>query len=231
MEWYEELDLDENPFSMDTKFFGNDDALKETFYAIISGNILVLEGAEGSGKTKILKEVIRKFGGYGRIAYLNAKEMSRELNVEEVLAKKNGFLGMLFKKYPKNMILLLDDVESLSPKNVERIKYFYDSNHLKAVIIATKSYEKIHFTESFTQRIRKVFALRPLSEFEAVQVVREKIGEQVLSDRVLKETYKLSGRNMQKFLKNCEHVCKVYLAQNKSLNEEDVKRVLERGAQ
>ena len=124
MEWYEELDFDENPLKKETKFVGNEDALKESYYSIISGNILILEGEEGSGKSKILREIIRQFGGYGRIAYISCKNISTELNIEEILVKKNGILGMLFKHYPKNMILLLDDVEHLSSKNMERIKYF-----------------------------------------------------------------------------------------------------------
>ena len=230
MEWYEELDFDENPFTTETKFVGNEDVLKEAVYAIVSGNMIVLEGSDGSGKSKILKEIIKKFGGYGRIAYLNAKTLDRELNIEEVLAKKNGVLGFLFKKYPKNMILLLDDVEHLSPKNMERIKYFFDTNNLRAVIITTKNFENLKLTESVKQRIRTVIPLHALSEFEAVQVVRDKVGEHVLTDRVLKETYKCSERNMQKFLSNCELVCKAWLA-NKNLSEEDVKKLLGRGVQ
>ncbi|MDP3728954.1 MAG: ATP-binding protein [bacterium] len=228
MEWYEELDFDENPLQKETRCVGNEEILKEAYYSIISGNILVIEGETGSGKTKILKEVIKKFGGYGRIAYINAKELQKELNVEEILAKKNGILGWLFKRYPKNMILLLDDVEHLSSRNLERIKYFFDSNHLRSIIITTKSYEKLHLSESIKQRIRKNIQLHSLSEFEAVQVFRDKLGEHILSDRTIKTAYQLSGKNTQKFLNNCEHVCKAYVA-NKNLTEEDVRKLLERG--
>lgn len=225
MEWYEELDFDENPLTIETKGVGNEDVLKEAFYSIIAGSILIIEGEHGTGKTKVLKEVIKKFGGEGRVAYINCKEMQRELNVEEVITKKNGALGFLFKKYPKNMVLLLDDVEFLSVKNVERIKYFYDSNHLKSVIITTKNYENLKFNDSFKQRIRHLVKMKSISEFEALQVIRDKLGDNILSDRVIKETYKLSGKNMKKFLENCEIICKMYV-QNRNLNEEDVKRVL-----
>lgn len=228
MEWYEELDFDENPLSLETKGIGNEEVLKEAFYSIIAGSVLVIEGEHGTGKTKVLKEVIRKFGGEGKVAYLNCREMQRELNVEDVIARKNGLLGFMFKKYPKNMILLLDDVEFLSLKNIERIKYFYDSNHLKSVIITTKNYENLKLNESFKQRVRNVIKVKPVTEFEALQIIRDKLGENILSDRVIKETYKLSGKNMKKFLENTEIICKCYI-QNKNLNEEDVKRLLGRG--
>jgi type II secretory pathway predicted ATPase ExeA len=228
MEWFEELDFDENPLYIETKYHGNEELLNEAFYIIESGNILVIEGEEGSGKTKVLKEVIRKFGGKGEIAFIDCKDLEKELNVEKVIINKNGLLGWLFKKSPKNMILLLDNVEYLSNRNMERIKYFYDSNHLKAVIITTKEADKLKLNESIAQRIRKVAKVKPLTEFEAVQVVRDKLGENLLSDRIIKESYKNSNKNMKKFLENTEKVCKVYV-ENRNINEEDVRKLFERG--
>lgn len=229
MEWYEELDYDENPLKKETKCIGNEEILKETYYSIMSGNILVIEGGDGAGKSRILREVIKKFGGYGRIAYIDCKELNKELNIEEILIKKNGILGWLFKRYPRNMILLLDNVEHINARNVERIKYFFDSNHLRSIIITTKDYEKLKFGESMKQRIRKVIQLHPLTEYEAVQVFRDKLGDGILGDRAVKTIYQLSHKNIQIFLNNCELVCKTYV-KNKNLTEDDIKKILERGA-
>ena len=68
MEWYEELDYDENPFEVNTRMVGQENLLDEAYYTIMSGNILVIEGEEGTGKTKLLREVIRKFGGKGTVS-------------------------------------------------------------------------------------------------------------------------------------------------------------------
>jgi predicted AAA+ superfamily ATPase len=228
MEWYEELDFDENPFTTQSRYVGNENVLDEVFYSIVSGNILVIQGDLGAGKTRILHEVIRKFGGQGRVAYINCKELNKELNVEGVIKNKNGVLGKLFNAEPKNMILLLDDVEHLSEKNMERIKYYFDRNHLRSVILATDDLEKLQLNESIQQRIRKLILLTSLSDYEAVQVVRDKIGEQILNDRVIKETYHQSEKNMKKFLNNCELVCQAYLG-NKDLKEGDVSTILARG--
>lgn len=228
MEWFEELDFDENPLFIETRYHGNEELLNEALYTIESGNILIIEGEEGSGKTKILKEVIKKFGGKGDIAFIDCKELDKELNVEKVIINKNGLSGWLFKKYPKNMILLLDNVEFLSNKNMERIKYFYDSNHLRAVIITTKDSTKLKLNGSIEQRIRKTAKIKPLTEFEAVQVLRNKLGQTILSDRIIKEIYKNSNKNMKKFFDNSEKVCKIYI-ENRNLNEEDVRKLFERG--
>jgi predicted ATP-dependent serine protease len=228
MEWYEELDFDENPFTTQTRYVGNENVLDEVFYSIVSGNILVLQGEIGAGKTRILHEVIRKFGGQGRVAYINCQQIDKKLNVERVIKNKNGVLGKLFKVEPKNMILLLDDVEFLSEKNMERIKYYFDRNHIRSIIFATDNMSKLNLNESIQQRIRKIITLTTLSDYEAVQVVRDKIGEEILNDRVIKETYHQSGKNMRKFLDNCELVCQAYLG-NKELKEGDIETILTRG--
>jgi predicted AAA+ superfamily ATPase len=227
MEWYEELDFDENPLEIETRYVGNEVLLDEVFYSIISGNILVIEGEKGSGKTRVLKEVIRKFGGQGRVAYVNCKDLDKELNVEEVLKNKNGVFGKLFKKTPKEMILLLDDIEHLSNKNIERIKYYFDRDHLRSVILATRKFEDIQLDESMHQRIRKKILLKSLSDYEAVQVVRDKLGDSLLNDRLIKKAYQQSNRNMKRFLNNCELLCKAYIG-NKELKEDDVESIITR---
>ena len=150
--------------------------------------------------------------------------MEKELNIEDILTKRNGLAGWIFKKHPKGMILLLDNVEHLSVRNLERIKYFFDRNHLRAVVIATTDYTKLNFPESLQQRVWKRITLKSLTEYEAVQVFRDKVGAQVLSDRIIKETYRHSDKNLSKFFSNGEVVCKAYLT-NKNLNEEDVRKL------
>ncbi len=227
MEWYEELDYDENPFEINTRLVGQESVLDESFYTIMSGNLLIVEGEEGTGKTKLLQEVVHKFGGKGKIIYIDSKKLDKQLNIEDVVVKKNGLSGYLFKKYPQKMILLLDDIENLSERNCERIKYLFDMNHLKSVIFTTKDSEKLKFTEGLNQRIRKTINLETLSDYEAVQMVRDKIGNNCMTDRMIKEVYRESNKNIKKFLGNCELVCKAYL-DNNEISEKDVKDILKK---
>jgi predicted AAA+ superfamily ATPase len=227
MEWYEELDFDENPLYLDSKFIGNEVLLEEAFYSVVSGNILVIQGELGSGKTKILKEVIKRFGGFGKVAYVNCEKVQKELNVEDIVKKKGGFFSALFKKDPKNMILLLDNVENLSLRNLERIKYYFDRGYLQSVIFATSDFSNLNLSDSLKQRVRKVIKIGRLSDYEAVQIVRDRIGKELLSDRVIKEAYKQSGGNVKDFLNNCEEVCKIHLHdKTKELTEKDVQNIL-----
>lgn len=227
MEWYEELDFDDNPFKKEGKTVGYDDLLEDVFYSIIAGNMLFIEGESGTGKTKLLKEAVNRFGGHGKVIYVNCKQLHKELNVERLLKDKYGwFSTRLLNKKPKNMILLLDEVEHLSKRNCERIKYYFDQNYLRSVIFASHDFDVVDLNESIKQRIHKKLTVKNLSDYEAVQMVKEKIGEEVLSDRIIKHVYKLSNKNNKRFLENSEIVCKI-ASQNKDLKEEDVEKILE----
>lgn len=225
MEWYEEIEFDENPFKQESKLIGFEDVVNELNYAIVSGSMIFIEGERGSGKTKLLKEAIRKFGGHGKIIYVNGRELHTELNVERLLKNRHGVLGRVFNQKPKGMILLLDDVEHISKRNCERIKYYFDQNYLRSVVFASKSLADAGLSDSVKQRLWKVLRLHELTNYEAVQLVRTKVGNDMLNDRAIKEIFRLSDRNPKKFLENCEKVCKV-AAKNKSLTEEDVQAIL-----
>lgn len=227
MEWYEELDFDTNPFERETRLVGFDDLLEEMLYAIVSGNILFIEGEQGSGKTKLLKEAIERFGGHGKVIYVNCKKIHKDLNIEKVLKERYGwFSTAILGNKPRDMILLLDEVEHLSAKNSERIKYYYDQNYIRAVVFAGSNMGDAGLSESLRHRIHKKLIIKNLSDYEAVQLIREKLGNDLLPDRAIKHIYRISGRNIKTFLQNCEKVCKV-AGKGKELKEEDVDRIME----
>lgn len=217
MEWYEELDYEENPFkdNEETELIGYEDIIDEVIYRIASGNIVCVEGKSGEGKTAVLKAIINKFGGQGKIVYLNCQKLSNGLNIEKVLTKKSGLRGRLFNKKPKNMILLMDEVQYLSPKNCERLKYFFDHNFLKSIVFTSSDFKGVGFTQSLRDRISKTIKLRQLTEDEAIDVVNSRLGtDELIPEEVLKEVYSKSKRNMKLFLNNCERLCKHALETN-----------------
>ncbi|MEA3378633.1 MAG: ATP-binding protein [Nanoarchaeota archaeon] len=226
MEWYEEVDFDENPFNVETKFVGQDDILEEMFYSVLAGNMLFIEGETGTGKTRLLKEAIKKFGGHGKVIYMNCKNLNKELNVERLLKDKYGwFTTKVLNKKPKNMILLLDDVEHLSSKNAERIKYYFDQNYLRSVIFVSSDLDLSEINDSIRQRMYKKLKLKNLSDYEAVQMVKAKLGPELLNDRLIKHAYKISNKNNKQFLKNCEKICKVAV-NKKNLNEKEIQDII-----
>lgn len=226
-EWYSQIGFDGDPFSKESELAGHEPLINEVFYAIHSGNMVFIQGESGSGKTKVLHEVIKKFGGKKRIIYINCKHLQKELNIEKVLNERYGILGRIFGLKPKNMILLLDETESLSHRNYERIKYYFDQNHLSSVIFTGKNFPPEGMSESLVHRISKRLAIDPISDFEAVSVIRDKIGDKYLSDRLIKNIYRISGRNTGRLLQNCRTVMtEIAHTKKQDITEEEVQKIL-----
>ncbi len=235
MEWYEKLDFDENPFSTDPrenhdKLIEMDEIIEEMFYRIRSGSMLVIEGGPGSGKTTLLMIAAKKFGGKRNVVYIDCKRLDKKLNITHVLENKYGLLGRLFNKKPKNMIVLMDNISSLSKLNTERLKYYFDQNYIKSIIFTCEKYSKVNFSESLRDRIgKRVVKIPKLSPEDAVDIVYARIGEsELFNDKLIKKIFKMSKNSVKQMLVNCEKATKsavakdrkrVQLADLKAINE------------
>ncbi len=213
-EWYEELDFEENPFSINPSDFvknlvARDDLVDELVYRVASGTIAFLEGEEGSGKTSLLRAVIKRFKGRGRVIYVNCDKFKKKLNVEDLLVERNGFFsGKLLRKRPKKMILLLDNVQHLSYKNMERIKNYYDENFLLSVIFTGEDFGKIPFSDSLRQRMEgRVFKIPKMTDKQIVEMVRSRIGDiRFLSDEIITDVAKRSDNNPKRTLRSLDEI-------------------------
>lgn len=209
MAWYEDYDFAEDPFTSSSNLFGLDKVLDEIVYRVESGSMVFVEGKEGSGKSAVLKKLIERFGGRGKVIYFDCGQIERKVNIEGLMTGKYGFFGRLFKKVPKNMILLLDNANRLSRKNCERIKHYFDSNYVKSVVFTGGSYSRAHFSRSLRDRIGgRVIRLRDLTPEQSVEAVRAKAPSvNLLPDDIIKEAFRLSAHNTKKFLASVSALC------------------------
>ena len=172
MEWFEELGFDDNPFNIDAlktdfNFIGRDKEAKEILYRIASGSMLLIEGKAGIGKTALLKYAIDNFKGEGKVIYVDGNKLNKRLDVSDLLKKK-----------PKGMILLMDNVQYLSKKNNERIKYYYDQDYIKSVVFTTTDYSLVRFTNAIKDRIGKnIIKLKKLKPSYAIKIAGERLND------------------------------------------------------
>ncbi|MFH1331666.1 MAG: AAA family ATPase [archaeon] len=218
MEWYEELDLDQDPFTdtEDTPLIGYEDTIQEIFYRIAAGDMLFIEGKEGSGKTALLRRIIARFRGRGKIIYLDGKKLDKNVNIGETLEKSVGFWNKLLGKQPSNMILLMDDVEEITKKNSERIKYYYDQNQIRAVIFTGTNYRTLNFSESLKDRVSKVIKIKELAEDDSVEIVKARLqNRDVMPEDIIRDLYKKSNKNIKTLMGYCSKVLDLTIRQKK----------------
>ncbi len=219
MEWFEKIGFGENPFKLeplktDYELIGREKEAKEILYRIASGSMLLIEGKTGTGKTALLKYAIDNFKGEGKVIYINAARLNKRLNVSRLLKKKG-------------MILLMDNVQYLSKKNNERIKYYYDEDNIKSVVFTTTGYSLVNFSNAIKDRIgRNIIKLKKLSKANTLKIVKERLGDrEILSQGALKQLYKDSG-NIKEFLMNCGLLCRLLVKEGKEkAGKRDIKKL------
>ena len=230
-QWFEKMGFSENPFEINPlkeesrPLFDRQKQAEEVIYRIKSNNMLFIEGSKGKGKTALLRHAIDNFKGKGKVIYLDSKSLNKKLNIEMVLvgAKK---MDVSKEKYPKNMILLLDNVEELSPRNNERIKYFFDQNYIQSVIFTGNNYKQANFSPSIESRIgKRIIKLSSLSQNGAVDMILERLGtlnEGMVDEDTIKYIYQKSKGDLKKFLINCYKVFDLTIKSNKTNVTNDI---------
>lgn len=167
-----------------TTLVGAEQQEKDVSYYVRAGNLLIVEAGAGNGKTKFLRNIIEHFKG--KIIYVNARKLTKTLDVEELLRKKKGFSGKVFGKKPKQMTLLLDNAEELSNVNIERLKNYFDQEYLHSVIFTTNDMKGCSFSESMENRIgRRIFKLKKPSKEDMKSIVQERLDENPDEDNSL----------------------------------------------
>ncbi len=219
--WFEELGYDENPFELNPlntnfKLEGREKETEEILYRITSGSMILIEGNVGTGKTELLKYAIDNFKGKGKVIYVDGNNLNKRLNISNLLKKK-----------PKGMILLMDNVHYLSKRNNEKIKYYYDEDHIKSAVFTTTDYGLVNFTDAIKDRLGKnIIKLKDLNQSNALEIVKERLGDkEIISEDILKQLFK-DSKNIKEFLKKCDLLCSYVVGKGKEKAEkEDIKKI------
>jgi len=211
--WFKDLGFYSNPFSIKPAAFhdqvlGYDKVVDEISQGILNNKVVVLQGAYGNGKSTILRRILNDFGGKKQVIYYSCNRADGRLNVKELLNGRYGFLGKLFDMKPKDMILLLDEAQTLGPKDYERIESYCQEGYFTSVVLVGNQMDMKGLPHQWKSRLHEV-ALNALNDTVAVHIVRKRIGDlMLLPDDMISEVYKISDNNVRLLLKNSEEVCK-----------------------
>lgn len=232
--WYNQLGFYNNPFSIKPAAFhdevyGSNGLVDEILDKIRAGSVMFISGDYGHGKTTVLKRIISEFGGKRKVVYYSCNRSENGLDVEKLLKGGRNFFQKVLGTNPKNMILLLDEVQDLSAEDCENLHKYFDNHDFKSVVLVGKDHKSVNFGNGLKSLLGKnIITLKKLSNEEASALVRKRIGNlKILSDDMIKLVYKKSESNPRRLLRNCEEVCK-YAIDNfeDEVTEETVKKVL-----
>jgi predicted AAA+ superfamily ATPase len=216
-EWYREIGYKKNPLHIEPRFkdklFGYDALIDELFYRIDSGNMVFLEGRDG--KTAVLIKIIEKYKGKGRIAYINCRDNENEFDMKKVVKTGRKVMVKGADKIGKELIILLDNVSTLSKKNAEWMKYYFDQGDVLSIIMTGRSFATTNIPPSLKHRIgKRVYGLKKLTEDEAVDLLAERLefNDIIKEEDMLAIISKSNG--IKDLFRNCEAVIKHMIENN-----------------
>ncbi len=209
--WYKKLGFHNNPFSIKPAAFRDELVAYDMPYIykkITNGEILFVEGEYGTGKTTILKNIIRRFRGENRIIYYSFN--TGDFNLNALLDGANSFFRKVAGLRVKNIIMLLDEVETLKNQEAKQLLNYYRDGTIQSIVFVSHDYDHVKFpSEVETFLNGNILRTVDLSLNEALDLVKTRIGGiNILSDNMAVKLFKLANKNPRRFFAYCEDVIK-----------------------
>ncbi len=229
--WYEKLGFYHNPFSIKPAAFHSEIIgydVEEVFSKIDAGSVVFVRGSMGVGKTTMLKHILGRFGGKGKVIYCTCNSSDKALSFRKLLIG-TSFFNRLASSPAKNMMLLVDEAQDIKKQETAQILRFFKKGNFKSVVFFGTDYRKEKFVPELHSLLREnMKALARLKNEHAVELVRKRIGDlDMISDETILKVYRLSTYNPRKLLENCEDVfkCAADLGAKK-ITAEHIKKVV-----
>ncbi len=207
MTWYDELDFAENPFTIKPResfdeFIGNKKTVSQILDSVEKGEDIIIKGPYGSGKTSVLKSMIKKFGGNRKLFYYNAYS-GEEVDVESVL-KKAGLVSGFFRVRSKNVVFLVDEAHNLKASFLKELKKYKEGDWIKSIILVSTR----QGFKGFKGFADKEYSLKKFSLDEAKTLVKNRLVDEhkIMPNKVIEKIYNQS-KNPRDFLQRCEEAC------------------------
>jgi DNA-binding CsgD family transcriptional regulator len=228
--WYNNYGWNENPFTIKsgTNLVGVEDKKEELLNYIMSGDICLLNGPTGVGKSSMLRWVEENLKDH-TIVYIDAAGVDNNFSISTFLRKQNSFWSKLSgNKFPKNVVILLDESQDCDEELVKALKLHWDHQHVKSIVITQINPNLDGFSESFKHRVgNRIVKLGKISISNGYDLIKNRTqGKNPFDKSAIEAIVEKSNFIPRKILEACEIVCTKYSGKKLGINVFDVEESL-----
>ncbi len=217
--WYNRYSWSRNPFSAkySTQLVGFEKQKQLLSDYISSGDLCILTGEAGTGKTSLLKWLQNNLKGH-RILYLSAEGIEESFDLRKYT---RSFLRQ------KKTVLLLDEAQFCDEGIRAQLKTLWDQGKIKSAVITQPNADLATYSESIQSRIgNRVIKLKKMQPEIAKELISLRTdGNSPFTEDMIEEITVASNYNPRKILENCEAVCIAH--KGKEITMQGVKEVIE----
>jgi hypothetical protein len=186
MTWYSELGFKKYPLDprSNPDLIGVDDVEERLINYILQGNMCLLSGFTGSGKTSMLQRV-QKSPRLANVQFLfiSADGIKKNYIIDDAIKDARSFMDIITFKKPKNLVILLDESHLANRILTESIKsrwnfVYPDGEKMIQSVIVSQIEPRLgtNFSGSFIDRLgRRILQMRRLREEELKNVLSKRL--------------------------------------------------------
>jgi len=198
--WWKKYGFSKNPLDIrpNEDLVGVDDIIKKVKDSIINGEIFLLYGPIGSGKTSLAFKIKRDLSDRYNVIYING-EYERDKDLEEII-EKNKYNKFLFFKFENKLpiVLILDEYYNFPEDVSKKLKYLYDNRIVYSIMLIQPSPQIMNATLSFLNRLYRKIEMKFPPEDEILKLINKKLkGKINLDERILRNLIRKNNNNVR----------------------------------
>lgn len=208
--WYKIRGFDVDPFSIEPSNFiiGLDQQIENIKTYVNSGNVCMLFGSIGSGKTTVSKVLSDDLKSNYHIAYINGDLIidNQKLNIDNAV-KKPLLASLLNKK----TFLIVDEAQNLHQENLIKLKGLWDTRAIHSILFIQIEPKLENAPESFRNRIgQRAIQTEFLTQQQMMELIKKRIGEIRLFNKDALSYISKYSNNPREVLEFCSNICNYY---------------------
>ncbi len=211
--WFEKYGYKDDPLTIKpcTLLVARDNEIRLLFDNLVSGNLALLEGDAGLGKTSVLKSIEKKLS-FSKDFEVHYFSMLDGFDGIKKLCEKPGIIGSFLLKIglkkKRKKVILVDEAHLLLFRQAELLKNLFDFDCFHSLGLAFGEKTALNFSSSFKKRVCEEITLSKLSMQELKELLRLRLdGKNPLHEQTIDFLAKASDGNPRQFLLNCKKVC------------------------
>lgn len=227
VKWFSRSKKDANPFNVkpNTNLVGLDEEKEKLVDYLKGGGVCFLSGQAGVGKSSLLEWLKLNLKQH-TIVYLDAKEIDEFFNLKKNLIRKGSILRRILRKYPKNIVVCLDEAQDSNEKLIDSLQTHWNKNKIKSIVVTQINPTLDNLSDSFKDRVGgKVVRLKKMTIETARQLIQLRTdGNHPFDEEVIDLIAEKAKFIPRKILEKCEVVWRE-LKNKKTISCSDVEYV------
>lgn len=201
--WWKKFGFSSNPLDIrpNDNLIGTEEIEKKLVSSIENGEIVLLYGPLGCGKTSLAYKVMKNYRDKYNFIYVNCEENSNP-RIKDILEERMYKKFLFFKiKNDLPIVLIIDEFYNMNPEAIKKVKYYYENGIIYSLVLIQVSSEITNALPSFINRIHRKIEMDYPDEDTIIRIIDSRLkGKIKIDEEKLRKIIRENNRNVRSIL-------------------------------